>query len=245
VKVGLFIPCYIDQFYPQVGVATLELLEKLNVEVHYPQQQTCCGQPMANSGFECFSKDSYSHFVRNFKSYDAIVTPSGSCAYHVRHHFDIIGQSEEVSHVRNNTYELCDFITNVLGDPEVGASFPHKVGIHQSCHGLRGLRLGKSSETVGEPFSFIHSQLTKVKEIELVALGRGDECCGFGGTFAIAEEAVSVKMGKDRVNDHIAQGVEVVTGGDMSCLMHMEGIIKRNKLAIRVMHVAEILNSQN
>lgn len=244
-KVGLFIPCYIDQFYPQVAVATLELLEKLDVEVCYPQQQTCCGQPMANSGFECFSKDSYIHFARNFESYDAIVTPSGSCAYHVRHHFGIIEQSEAVSHVRNNTFELCDFITNVLGDPAVEASFPHRVGIHQSCHGLRGLRLGKSSEQVREPFSFIHSQLTKVSGIELVDLTRQDECCGFGGTFAIAEEAVSVKMGKDRVKDHLALGVEVITAGDMSCLMHLEGIIKRNKLAIRVMHVAEILNSQS
>ncbi|MEQ6122325.1 (Fe-S)-binding protein [Reichenbachiella sp. MALMAid0571] len=243
-KVGLFIPCYIDQFYPKVGIATLELLEKLGVDVSYPENQTCCGQPMANSGFECYSKDSYELFVKNFQQYDYIVSPSGSCVYHVKHHFNIIDQSKEVEHIRNKTYELCDFITNVLGDPGFEASFPKKVGLHQSCHGLRGLRLGECSERVGVPFSFAESQLKKVKGIELISLTRKDECCGFGGTFAVAEEAISVKMGKDRLQDHIDHGVEVLTGGDMSCLMHLEGLLKRNGQPVEVKHIAEILNSQ-
>lgn len=243
-KVGLFIPCYIDQFYPQVGVATLELMEKLGVDIYYPKNQTCCGQPMANSGFECYSKDTYNLFVKNFQEYDYIVSPSGSCAYHVRNHFNIIEQNEQVKYIRKNTYELCDFITNVLRSTDIGASFHKKVGLHQSCHGLRGLRLGECSELVSEPKSIAESLLLKVKGLQLMSLKRKDECCGFGGTFAITEEAISVKMGKDRLADHITNGVEVITATDMSCLMHLKGISERNNLPIEIKHITEILNSQ-
>ncbi len=243
-KVGLFIPCYIDQFYPQVGIATLELLEKLGVEPYYPDKQTCCGQPMANSGFECYSEGAYELFVENFRSCDYIVSPSGSCVYHVRRHFDTLDQTDDVQHIRKNTYELCDFIVNVLKSPSIKASFPYKVGLHQSCHGLRGLRLGQCSERVGESFSYVGDLLSQVEGVELVSLSRKDECCGFGGTFAVTEEAISVKMGKDRLKDHLEQGVEVLTGGDMSCLMHLGGLIKRNGYNLKVKHIAEILNSQ-
>lgn len=243
-KVSLFIPCYIDQFYPQVGIATLELLEKQNIKVRYPIQQTCCGQPMANSGFECYSKKSYLHFVDSFRDCDYIVSPSGSCVYHVKQHFSIIEQTEEVKHIRNNTYELFDFMTNILGDPDLNAFFPKKVGLHQGCHGLRGLRLGECSERVGKPFSILESQLKRVKGLELISPSRNDECCGFGGTFAVAEEAISVKMGEDRLKDFIKNGVEVLTSGDMSCLMHLEGIIKRKGYNIEIKHVAEILNNK-
>lgn len=243
-KVGLFIPCYIDQFYPQVGIATLELLETLNVDVGFPKNQTCCGQPMANSGFECYSKDTYKLFVKNFQDYDYIVSPSGSCVYHVRNHFNIIEQNGKVEHIRKNIFELCDFIANVLGAPDFHASFHKKVGLHQSCHGLRGLRLGQCSEMVAEPSSVIESMLRKVDGIELMSLKRKDECCGFGGTFAVTEESISVKMGMDRLADHIEHGVEVITGTDMSCLMHLEGLVKRNKLPIEIKHISEILNSQ-
>lgn len=242
-KVALFIPCYVDQFYPQVGVSTMELLEKLGVDIFYPTDQTCCGQPMANSGFEEYAKDTYSLFVKNFKAYDYVVSPSGSCVYHVRKHFDIIPQTNHVKDIRNKTFELCDFIVNVLGNPELGASFPKKVGIHQSCHGLRGLRLGECSEFSPHSNSIIKDMLLKVKGIELSYPERRDECCGFGGTFAVLEEAISVKMGKDRINDFLEHGVEVITGTDMSCLMHIDGIIKRNRLPIAIKHIAEILNS--
>ncbi|MBJ6366915.1 (Fe-S)-binding protein [Snuella sedimenti] len=241
--VGLFIPCYINQLYPQVGKATLEVLEKLNVNVVYPSGQTCCGQPMANSGYESESVGACLNLVENFKDFDYIVTPSGSCAYHVKQHYDIVEQTKDVVKVRNNVYELCDFIVNVLKKKDLGASFPHKVGIHKSCHGLRGLRLGSCSEVVGEPFSFIEDLLKEVDGVELMSLTRKDECCGFGGTFAVTEEAVSVKMGKDRVQDHLDSGVEVITATDTSCLMHLEGLITRNKQPLKVMHVAEILNS--
>ncbi|MEL0456515.1 (Fe-S)-binding protein [Flavobacteriaceae bacterium SZ-1-7] len=242
-KVGLFIPCYINQLYPQVGQATLELLEKLNVEVVYPSGQTCCGQPMANSGYESESVGACHHFVNNFKDFDYIVTPSGSCAYHVKKHYNIIPQTDDVTKVRNNVYELCDFILNVLKVKDLGASFPHKVGVHKSCHGLRGLRLGSCSERVTPEYSYIEELLKEVKGVELMPIKRSDECCGFGGTFAVTEEAVSVKMGKDKIKDHLESGVEVITATDTSCLMHLEGLVTRNKQPLKILHIAEILNS--
>jgi len=242
ITVGLFIPCYINQLYPQVGKATLEVLEKLDVNVVYPSGQTCCGQPMANSGFEYESKGACTNFVENFKEFEYIVAPSGSCIYHVKKHYDIIPQTEDVIKVRQNVYELCDFIVNVLGVKKLGVRFPFKVGVHKSCHGLRGLRLGSSSEIVGRSFSVIEDLLKEVDDLELMELKRTDECCGFGGTFSVVEEAISVKMGKDRIADHLNSGVEVITATDTSCLMHLEGLINRNKQEIKVMHIAEILN---
>jgi L-lactate dehydrogenase complex protein LldE len=181
--------------------------------------------------------------VKKFKDFDYIVIPSGSCAYHVKNHYDIIPQTKEVIKVRKNIFELCDFIVNILGITNVGAKFQHKVGVHKSCHGLRGLRLGSCSEVVGKPFSFIEDLLKEVEGTELIQLSRKDECCGFGGTFAITEEAISVKMGNDRIQDHLNNGVEVITATDTSCLMHLEGLINRNKQPLKVMHIAEILNS--
>lgn len=242
-KVGLFIPCYINQLYPQVGIATLELLEKLNVDVYYPTGQTCCGQPLGNSGYEGDSKGACQVFVENFKEYDYIVGPSGSCIYHVKNHFDILEQTPDVVRVRNNAYELCEFITKVLGVKNIGAKFPHKVGLHKSCHGLRGLKLGSCSEKMEPHFSTEEDLLNEVEGLELMSLNRKDECCGFGGTFSVFEEAISVKMGKDRIQDHLDNGVEVITGADHSCLMHLEGLLNRNNQPIKVMHIAEILNS--
>lgn len=242
-KVGLFIPCYINQLYPQVGQATLELLEKLKVDVVYPSGQTCCGQPMANSGYEYEGEGACNNFVNNFKDFDYIVTPSGSCAYHVKKHYDIIPQTDDVTNVRNNVYELCDFILNILKIKDLGASFPHKVGVHKSCHGLRGLRLGSCSELVSPTYSYIEELLKEVKGTEIMPVKRSDECCGFGGTFAVSEEAVSVKMGKDKIKDHLESGVEVITATDTSCLMHLEGLVNRNKQPLKILHIAEILNS--
>jgi len=242
-KAALFIPCYINQLYPQVGKSTIELLEKLNVDVVYPSGQTCCGQPMANAGYEYESLGTCANFVENFKDYDYIVTPSGSCAYHVKKHYDIIPQTADVIKVRNNVYELCDFIVNILKINDVGASFPYKVGVHKSCHGLRGLRLGSCSEIIGEPFSVLENLLSKVKGIELIELIRTDECCGFGGTFAVSEDAISVKMGKDRIQDHLDNGAQVITGSDTSCLMHLEGLVTRSKQPLKIFHIAEILNN--
>ncbi|MFA6456452.1 MAG: (Fe-S)-binding protein [Bacteroidota bacterium] len=242
-NVGLFIPCYINQFYPHVGIAALELLEKQGISVVYPRTQTCCGQPTANSGFEAESRGIYKLFVNNFQSVDYIVSPSGSCVHHVRDHYDTIEQTGNVEHIRKNTYEVCEFLVKILGKDNCNAEFPYRVGLHQSCHGLRGLRLGASSELQIDPFSYPSQLLKNVKGIQLVDLHRSDECCGFGGTFAITEEAVSIKMGVDRIHDHLLHHAEVITATDMSCLMHLEGIIKRRKLPIQVKHIVEILNS--
>lgn len=242
-KISLFIPCYIDQFYPQVGIATLELLRKLGCTVEYPIAQTCCGQPMANSGCEPDAASAYRHFVETFSGFDYIVAPSGSCVYHVRHHYDIIEQTHAVRNLRERTLDLTEFLLDILNIKTLNAKFPYKVGFHQSCHGLRGLHLGRPSERMEPHFSKPRTLLGMVEGIELVDLDRSDECCGFGGTFAVSETAVSAKMGKDRIADHIRHGAEVITAGDTSCLMHLEGLIRRNNLNLRTMHLAEILNS--
>jgi L-lactate dehydrogenase complex protein LldE len=242
-RVGLFIPCYVNQLYPKVGIATLELLEKLGVEVYYPSGQTCCGQPLGNSGYEQDSIGACKVFVENFKEYDYIVGPSGSCIHHIKDHYDVLVQTDAVIKVRNNAYELCEFIVKILGRTDLGASFPYKVGLHKSCHGLRGLKLGSCSERMDDYYSTEEELLKKVKGLELMSLTRKDECCGFGGTFSIFEEALSVKMGKDRIQDHLDNGVEVITGADHSCLMHLEGLLNRNEQPLKVMHIAEILNS--
>ena len=244
-RIGLFIPCYIDMFYPEVGIAALELLVKLGQEVVYPEKQTCCGQPLANSGSEKEAIATYQNFVRNFQGFDYIVTPSGSCAYHVRRHYDIIEQTEAVKKVRNTTYELCEFLTDILQVDDLNIRFPYRVGIHNSCHGLRGLKLASASELMEPRYSKLRRLLEKADGIEIVELDRNDECCGFGGTFSVFEPDVSVKMGRDRISDHERNGVEIITAADMSCLMHLEGIIRRQKKTIQVKHIAEILNSNS
>ena len=241
-KIALFVPCYVDQFYPQVGIATLQLLEKLGCEVEFPLGQTCCGQPMANSGCEQDSVGTYHQFVRTFADYDYIVTPSGSCAYHVKKHFDIIEQTPPVRKVRENTFELIQFITDVLKVTHIGGTFAHQVGLHLSCHGQRGLHLANASEITPERGGQLIQILSTIQSLTLTNLTRNDECCGFGGSFCVTEEAVSARMGIDRLSDHLRNGTEILTGGDVSCLMHMEGIIRRQRLPIKVMHVAEILN---
>ena len=241
-KVGLFIPCYVDQFYPRVAIASLQLLEKLGCEVEYPLQQTCCGQPMANSGFEHLTKGCNELFVKNFDSFDYIVCPSGSCTLHIKDHLHDDKNEEAAMHIRKNIYELTEFLTDILKVDKLTARFPHKVGMHQSCHGQRGLKISQMSELVAEPFSKPGKLLNMVEGLELISLTRTDECCGFGGTFCVTEEAISVKMGKDRVDDHLLHGAEYITGADMSCLMHLEGILKRRKAKVGVLHIAEILN---
>lgn len=241
-KVGLFIPCYVDQFYPNAAIATLQLLEKLGIEVSYPPNQTCCGQPMANSGFEHLTNGCNQLFVDNFKEFDYIVCPSGSCTLHIKQHLHT--RDEVIStQVKTRIFELVEFMTDVLNVQKLDAGFPYKVGLHQSCHGQRGLHLSQMSELVAADYSKPRYLLKMVNGLELMPLNRPDECCGFGGTFCVTEEAVSVKMGQDRVADHIAHGVEYITAADLSCLMHMEGILKRQSSNVKVIHIAEILNS--
>lgn len=241
-RVGLFVPCYIDQFYPQVGLATVEVLERHGVEVDYPTAQTCCGQPMANAGSFEAARPLAERFLEIFAEYEHVVCPSGSCVAMVRHHFRDLGVSgRRLDAVAGATHELCEFLVDVLGVERAPGTFAHRVGLHQSCHGLRELRLGSGTERRVPAFSKVRSLLSGLEGISLVDLARPDECCGFGGTFAVAEEAVSCMMGRDRLEDHERGGAEIVTAVDMSCLMHLDGLIRRDGRPLRVMHVAEIL----
>ncbi len=242
-RVALFIPCYIDQFYPNVGIASLQLLEKLGCDVSFPLEQTCCGQPMANSGFASLSKGCDANFVKNFTGFDYIVAPSGSCVFHIKEHLHDDNHPLEAEKIRNTVYELTEFLVDILKIENLKSKFPFKVGLHNSCHGQRMLGLSSMSERVLPYFSKPEQLLSMVQGIQLVKPKRNDECCGFGGTFCVFEEAVSVKMGKDRISEHDANDVDYITGVDTSCLMHLEGILNRQGNKIKTIHIAEILNS--
>jgi L-lactate dehydrogenase complex protein LldE len=243
--VALFIPCYVDQLYPQVGMATAELLERCGVTFEFPEAQTCCGQPMANTGCTNEARPLAEKFLQIFGKYEYVVAPSGSCVAMVRMHYEEFFRDrpeyDQYQLLKRRTFELSEFLTDVVKVQKLDGKFPYRVGLHQSCHGLRELRLGSASELVGQPFNKAKSLLSMLDGIEFSELQRPDECCGFGGTFAVAEEAVSCMMGEDRIFDHEQAGTQVLTANDMSCLMHMEGLIRRQKKPIRVMHFAEIL----
>lgn len=242
-RIGLFIPCFIDAFFPEVAIATLELLERFGLEVIYPRDQTCCGQPMANSGFNAECADTEALFIRNFSGFDYIVAPSGSCVHHVRDNFDAIEQTAEVKEVRTHTYELVEFLHGVLkADAFPWAHFPHRVGLHNSCQTLRRLKHAAPSELNEPYFSKPMDLLSKVSGIEFVTPARPDECCGFGGTFSVFEEAVSAKMGYDRVTDFSRAGAEYIVSADSSCLMHQQGCAERIGLPLKFIHIAQILN---
>lgn len=242
-KIGLFIPCFMNELYPKSCVATLKLLKNLNLDVDYPLEQTCCGQAMANSGCSKDMKSLAVKFVDIFKKYDYIVAPTGSCVTMVKEHYKPFFEddNEDYNKVKSSIYEVCEFLHDIIKVEKLEVSFPYKVGVHNSCHGHRGLGLGTASELNVPPLNKLKNLLSLVKDIELVDLKRDDECCGFGGTFCVTEEAISVAMGKDRIKDHVQASAQVMTGADMSCLMHMEGIINRDNEPIKVMHITEIL----
>ncbi|RXJ91697.1 Fe-S oxidoreductase [Arcobacter sp. CECT 8983] len=242
-KVGLFIPCYMNELYPNSAMATLRLLKKVGMEVEYPMDQTCCGQPMANSGCSKDMKTLALRFVEIFKEYDYIVAPTGSCVTMVKDHYEPFFDEDDKDYnkVKTSIYEICEFLHDIIKVEKIDSSFPHKVGVHNSCHGHRGLKLGSASELNIPKNNKLKNLLNLVEGIEIVELNRDDECCGFGGTFSVTEEDISVAMGKDRIKDHIDSHVEVMTGADMSCLMHMEGLINRENKPLKIMHITEIL----
>jgi L-lactate dehydrogenase complex protein LldE len=242
-RVGLFIPCYMDAFEPEVGVSTLELLERLGCRVEYPFDQTCCGQPMTNTGCHAESAATEALFVKNFAGYDYIVAPSGSCVHQVREHLTAIEQTDEVREVRSRTFELTEFLHDILKVQEFPwAAFPHKVGIHYNCNSLRGIGLATPSELNKPFYSKPLNLLKKVRGIEFVQPARWDECCGFGGTFCVFEPGVSAKMGYDKVTDHAKAGAEYIVSADSSCLMHQKGCAERLGFPLRFIHIARILN---
>jgi L-lactate dehydrogenase complex protein LldE len=197
---------------------------------------------MANTGCTEDTRPVAEKFFRVFKDYETVVSPSGSCVAMVRHHYDeYLAGRPGFEALKAKTFELCEFLVDVLKVDRIDERFPYQVGLHNSCHGLRELRLGSCSERVTESFNKAHQLLERLDGISFTKLDRVDECCGFGGTFAVNEAAVSASMGRDRVADHERNGTQVLTATDMSCLMHMAGIIRRRKLPIKIMHIAEIL----
>ena len=242
-RIGLFVPCYVDAFEPEVGIATLELLERFGLDVEYPYDQTCCGQPMTNTGCHQEAAATEALFVKNFSGFDYVVAPSGSCVHQVREHLTAIPQTEEVRKVRESTYELVEFLHDVLKVEALPwARFPHKVAYHANCNALRGIGHARPSELNLPYFSKPLNLLQKVEGVELVNLARPDECCGFGGTFSVFEPAVSAKMGYDKVADQKRAGAAYVVSADSSCLMHQKGCAERLGLPLKYIHIAQVLN---
>jgi L-lactate dehydrogenase complex protein LldE len=251
-KIGLFIPCYVDALYPEVGMSTYKLLRHVGVDVTYPQGQTCCGQPMANAGFESKAVPLARKLEALFRDFDYVVAPSVSCTAFIRINYPRLLDHE--CQMAKRAMDVVEFIHDVVkvGNTEGTegientekvrlGSFPHKVSLHNSCHGVRELGLSSPSEMNVPKFNKIRDLLQLVDGIEVVEPERADECCGFGGMFSVEETAVSAQMGRDKVERHIATGAEYVTGPDCSCLMHMAGVAKKQGLDIKFKHVVEIL----
>jgi len=242
-RVALFVPCYVDQLFPRIAWATVEVLERHGCQVAFPDAQGCCGQPLVTAG----DREGAARLARRFREVFAgaehVVAPSASCVATVRRRHPALlaaaGLSRDGDGAR--VRELCEFLVDVLGVERAPGRFPHRVGLHPSCHGLRELHLGTASEVAQERRDPARMLLASLDGIELVAPGRPDECCGFGGSFAAAEPEVSCRMGSDRVRAHRAAGAEIVTATDVSCLAHLDGVARRERAPLRALHVAEIL----
>jgi len=237
--VSLFIPCFVDQLLPEVGVDTVKVLRRIGYEVDYPEDQTCCGQPAFNTGYWDEARPCAEHFVQVFKQADVVVCPSGSCVTMVRNFYpDLLAQSTllgEALALASRTFELSESLVKVAGVTQVGATFPHAVTYHASCHGLRELKLRD------EPLQL----LRQVKGLKLIEMARSEECCGFGGTFAIKFGDISAAMGTSKAESVAATGAEFVTAIDPSCLLHLQGILGKRQSSIRTIHLASILAQEN
>ena len=239
-RVALFATCFNDTMWPETPKATVRLLRRLGVDVEFPSEQTCCGQMFTNTGSADEASPLARKFVDVFEGYDAVVSVSGSCTGSVREQYaDLAARSGDaaladgVAKVAPKTYELSEFLVDVLGVTDVGAYFPHRVTYHPTCHSLRMLKVGD------KPLQL----LRQVRGIDLVELPAADECCGFGGTFAMKNADVSVAMGSDKVRRIRDTEAEVVVAGDNSCLAHIGGLLGRQRSGVRTLHLAEILAS--
>jgi L-lactate dehydrogenase complex protein LldE len=234
-KVSLFVPCYVDQLLPQVAVDTVKLLRRVGCEVEFPEDQTCCGQPAFNTGYWDDARPCAEYFVRVFKNADLVVCPSGSCTTMVRTFYpELLSSSParaDAAALAQRTFELSEFLVRIRGVTEVGATFPHTVTYHASCHGLRELQLRD------EPLQL----LRQVKNLKLVEMARFDECCGFGGTFAAKFADISVAMGNSKADSVAATEAEFVTAIDSSCLLHLQGVLSRRGMRAQTIHLASIL----
>lgn len=232
------VTCVNDSMFPDTGRAVVRLLRRLGVEVDFPLAQTCCAQPMVNTGYLDEAIPAVRTFVDAFAGYDAVVTPSGSCAGSARHQHSIVarrsgdaGLQRAVAETSPTVYELTEFLVDVLGVTDVGAYFPHRVTYHPTCHSLRMLGVGDRPTRL----------LAAVRGIRLADLPGAADCCGFGGTFALKNADTSVAMGSDKARHVRETGAEVLVAGDNSCLMHIGGLLSRQRSGVRVMHLAEVL----
>jgi L-lactate dehydrogenase complex protein LldE len=239
-KVSLFVPCFVDQLLPQVAVDTVTVLRRIGWEVEFREEQTCCGQPAFNSGFWDESRPCAERFLHVFRDAEYIVSPSGSCATMVRVFYpELLSKNggaslrDQALEIGKRTYELSEFLVKVAGVTDVGANFPHAVAYHASCHALRELKVRE------EPLTLLRA----VKGLKLVELARAEECCGFGGTFAVKMESISSAMGLSKAENVVASGAEYVTATDPSCLMHVQGILSKNGMKAKTIHLASILAS--
>jgi L-lactate dehydrogenase complex protein LldE len=237
-RVALQVTCINDALFPDTARAVVTLLRRLGVEVDFPEAQTCCGQPMVNTGYLDEAVPALRSFVTAFDGYDAIVTPSGSCAGSARHQHRIVAERsgdralvDAVERTSPRVYELTEFLVDVLGVEDVGASFPHRVAYHPTCHSLRMLGVGDRPRRL----------LEHVRGLTLVDLPHAEECCGFGGTFAVKNADTSVAMGADKARHVRGTGAEVLVAGDNSCLMHLGGLMARQRAGVRTVHLAEVL----
>jgi len=239
-RVALQVTCINDAMFPDVGKAVVRLLRRLDVDVEFPQAQACCGQPMVNTGYLDEAVPVVRNFASAFAGYDAVVTPSGSCAGSARHQHAMVARrsgdpalADAVATISPKVYELSEFLVDVLGVEDVGASFPHSVTYHPTCHSLRMLGVGDRPTRL----------LNAVHGLRLTELPKAEECCGFGGTFAVKNADTSVAMGSDKARHVQETGAEVLVAGDSSCLMHVGGLLSRQRAGVRVMHLAEVLAS--
>jgi len=236
--IQLFIPCYIDQLYPETGFNTVKVLEKAGCTVHYNPEQTCCGQPAFNSGYWKESANLAEKFLKDFNPDMPIVSPSGSCSGFIIHQYhkllvDKPELLERHSLMKNTIYELSDFLVNVLKVTDLGAKFPHKVTFHDSCSALREYGIKDEPRIL----------LSKVEGLELIEMEESDTCCGFGGTFAVKNKAISTAMVEKKVQNALATGVEYIISTEASCLLNINGYCDKNKLGLKGMHLADILAS--
>ena len=240
-RAALFITCFNDTLFPGTGRATVEVLERLGVEVDFPLAQTCCGQMHFNTGYQREAIPLVRRFVEIFDDYDAVVAPSGSCVSMVRELYpmaaELAGDQDLAARIEDlgpKVFELSEFLAKKLGVTEVGAYYPHRVTYHPTCHSLRMLDVGDA------PLSLLRN----VRGIDLVELSEAEECCGFGGTFAVKNADTSAAMLSDKLRHVLDTDAEVCTAGDNSCLMHIGGGLGRLRAGVRTVHLAEILASQ-
>jgi L-lactate dehydrogenase complex protein LldE len=237
-RIALFATCLVDGLFPDVGRATVTLLRRLGHDVAFPSRQTCCGQMHVNSGYPREALPLVHNYVGTFAGYDAVVAPSGSCVAAIRHqHADLATQAgdqrltDAARETAARTYELSEFLVDVLGVVDVGAYYPHRVTYHPTCHSLRMLRVGD------RPYRLLRA----VRGLELIELPDAESCCGFGGTFAIKNADVSTAMLADKMRNVLWTGASVCAAGDSSCLMHIGGGLDRLHSGTRTVHLAEIL----